>query len=1103
MLIKSNTIIYLNVLNKGVSVTLLRDLIGGRGSCFHIIQLLAIVIPLVLLLILAPTIPKSYAHAFVIKSNPSPSQSLTTPPAKVDVYFSEPVDQRYSKLSVIDPNGKQIDNKDIKNVNGDQSSLSVTLPSSLKDGVYTVITKVLSQVDGHVTDNAFVFGVGESGASKDLSVAAGANINKQGSQLYIPDAIARFPALVGQVIIVGSAFTALWLWRPISKINWLNDVLMQTRKSIDRRLTILMIIGSAILVISDFGIIYVQAASINVGISEAIMTKFGNVWIVRVVLSFVLLITSLLEYRKLKKDNDKIVISKEGIISLLAIGLVTLLTTSLVGHGAANGMLLPITIDLIHNLAASIWIGGVIYLALVVVPAIRKSTSLDEFMKISLISVIIPRFSSIPIVILGIIIITGPSLLYILESNLGLTLASLYGKILIAKLLLATAMIFIGGFNQFIVHKKALGVLVTEVSTGSNTQLLSAPDIHKNIDKDKLNKEKRRGTIWRKIRPYSNGSKNNTQNNNSIIPTFSKSLKIESIVGIMLLMSVAFLVNTGLPASEFQNQLQPNQQPQQQQQQQQSTASSTSSYTPVAASTGDNNSSSTGSQNGFISTKFLDNGSKMTLSIDPFSIGNNNFKIVFTDLAGDPIGIKSAQMKFNQIEEGIGPINVNAQQIAKGVFSANTPAFSLPGKWEVQVEGVQTKPNSPNLVAIYEIPVKPNLDQLQFNVREFKIPGNNTSQPLYPLFDNSRNVIWTGDTSISSGSSGRIFEFDLNSHKFTEHKINDTNIITVMALDRDGRIWYVDPLMKNLGHYNPENNKNQIYKIPNPDFIPSGIAIDRNDNVWLTSAASNEILRFNSRSQPAAANNFTAFYLPSANATSLGITVDDESGQIWIAEDIGKLANIDPTTNYKIVEYSPEGKDNALKDPTGLLVDPVTGDIYISEHEGHSVGVFDPILKKFDKRYTDLDPNGLPFGMAMDKYGNLWVAEHTVNKIAVIDSQTGDHKEIEIPAATPFVQWITSDSNGNIWLAEQRGNALASITSNENLSQSSLGAAGSSSEASNSAYEGVTIPFGLSYADIIGPSIAAGIVICTLFYTKSIVDFKKSMNQILRRKSQG
>ena len=68
---------------------------------------------------------------------------------------------------------------------------------------------------------------------------------------------------------------------------------------------------------------------------------------------------------------------------------------------------------------------------------------------------------------------------------------------------------------------------------------------------------------------------------NSIITSFSKSTKAESVVGIALLVAVAFLVNTGLPASEFQNQLQPNQQ----QQQEQFAASSLSS--PVAGSTGD------------------------------------------------------------------------------------------------------------------------------------------------------------------------------------------------------------------------------------------------------------------------------------------------------------------------------------------------------------------------------------------------------------------------------------------------------------------------------------------------------------------------------------
>ena len=146
--------------------------------------------------------------------------------------------------------------------------------------------------------------------------------------------------------------------------------------------------------------------------------------------------------------------------------------------------------------------------------------------------------------------------------------------------------------------------------------------------------------------------------------------------------------------------------------------------------------------------------------------------------------------------------------------------------------------------------------------------------------------------------------------------------------------------------------------------------------------------------------------------------------------------------------------------------------------------------------------NGKPFGMAMDKYGNLWVAEHTINKIAVIDPNTGQHKEVDIPAPSPFVQWITSDSKDNIWLAEQRGNALAIVTSIENPSQSNIAASKELSENNNfdsPENSGFTAPYGLSYADVVGPSLAAGIIISTLFYAKSVVDFKKSMNQILKR----
>src|SRR5919199_4856744 len=438
------------------------------SSCVIFMPFVAvgIILILVLLSVFSNGIPKAYAHAFTIRSDPSPSQSVPTPPTKVDVYFSEPIDLHYSTIKVLDSGGKQVDNKDVHSIGGDPASLSVTLPSSgLKDGVYTVSTKVLSATDGHIVDNAFVFGIGQT------AIPSGQHSNSQfgsQSQLYIPDAIARFPAYVGQVLVVGAAFATLWLWRPFSQVKWLNDAIAPVRKRIDKSLIILIIIGSAILVISDFGIILVQASDLGTGINEAIGTKFGTVWIMRTIESFIILGVSLWMYiRRVRgqvKSAFSISLSKGEVTSVFVVGLAILATTTLIGHGATNGQLLPIAIDFIHNLAASLWIGGIIYLAFIVAPKIKSAQTLDVSVKATALSIIIPRFSTIPVTILGVIVVTGPFLLYFIENNLDLTLASLYGKWLIIKLSLAAIMIVIGGYNQRIIQRDALRLSTTSVT---------------------------------------------------------------------------------------------------------------------------------------------------------------------------------------------------------------------------------------------------------------------------------------------------------------------------------------------------------------------------------------------------------------------------------------------------------------------------------------------------------------------------------------------------------------------------------------------------------------------------------------------------------------
>jgi copper transport protein len=114
----------------------------------------------------------------------------------------------------------------------------------------------------------------------------------------------------------------------------------------------------------------------------------------------------------------------------------------------------------------------------------------------------IPEFSSMVIVALGMIIVTGPTLLWLLEDDLGLLGQSYYGYLIIAKISIASVMVALGGYNQFRIQRTA----EKRLETGNIT-------VHKNL---------------------------------------KGSLRTEAVLGIILLGVVAMLTNASLPTSQAQ-----------------------------------------------------------------------------------------------------------------------------------------------------------------------------------------------------------------------------------------------------------------------------------------------------------------------------------------------------------------------------------------------------------------------------------------------------------------------------------------------------------------------------------------------------------------------
>jgi copper resistance protein C len=102
-------------------------------------------------------VPSVWAHAVLVRSSPSARTTLARPPERVQLWFNERLEPAYSKMSVWNDGGQQVDVGDAAVDPGEPTRLAVGL-TPLAPGTYTVKFRVLS-VDGHVVESQFPFTV--------------------------------------------------------------------------------------------------------------------------------------------------------------------------------------------------------------------------------------------------------------------------------------------------------------------------------------------------------------------------------------------------------------------------------------------------------------------------------------------------------------------------------------------------------------------------------------------------------------------------------------------------------------------------------------------------------------------------------------------------------------------------------------------------------------------------------------------------------------------------------------------------------------------------------------------------------------------------------
>lgn len=104
---------------------------------------------------LAPV--SSFSHSLLVRAQPGQRSTVTRPPERVQMWFSERLEPAYASASVWNEAGTQVDGGDASVDQNDPTLLSVSTPN-LGPGRYTVRFRVLS-VDGHVVTSSYTFTV--------------------------------------------------------------------------------------------------------------------------------------------------------------------------------------------------------------------------------------------------------------------------------------------------------------------------------------------------------------------------------------------------------------------------------------------------------------------------------------------------------------------------------------------------------------------------------------------------------------------------------------------------------------------------------------------------------------------------------------------------------------------------------------------------------------------------------------------------------------------------------------------------------------------------------------------------------------------------------
>ncbi|WP_240439649.1 copper resistance CopC/CopD family protein [Streptomyces europaeiscabiei] len=371
------------------------------------------------------------AHAALKGSDPVDGSVLDAAPRDITLRFTESVSLLEDSIRVVDPENRAVDTGKPGRAGGRADTASVTLPTGLDDGTYTIAWRVVS-ADSHPISGALLFSIGEPSATAAV-LPADLTEDPLTSSLYD---ITRYFAYGALALLIGVTF-------------FLAVVLGGPSEALRRLLLagwLALLLASAVLLLLrgpyERGTGVGAALDLSV-LRDTMVNRPGLALLARLAL---LAVAALLLVRvrgqgqrgEQGQERGREEWGKGALVSgaLLSVGLAG--TWAAAEHASA-GIQVPVamTSSVLHLLAMAVWLGGLTALLTVLY---RAPNTLS--------AAVVNRFSRLAFVSVIVLVVTG---VYQSWRGLGSWSAftsTAYGEVLVAKLVAVLLLLVAAAFSR-------------------------------------------------------------------------------------------------------------------------------------------------------------------------------------------------------------------------------------------------------------------------------------------------------------------------------------------------------------------------------------------------------------------------------------------------------------------------------------------------------------------------------------------------------------------------------------------------------------------------------------------------------------------------------